>query len=198
MDGVLHHVLESMEGRLLVPVVLAMLIMLGMKAVSGMQHSRSSARREFLELFQAMQSKDDLWLSVAVRHQFGVYLPPALIRQLLKGPQPARAVMEISEAWDLVDLDDTTGSLVWRHPHMHGTPRRRRIYSVVLAVLSFITLFIALTAVSVLLNLDSGPLVTVVSWSVCAEMLLFGCWWMYKAGQLPESATALKRWLDMH
>jgi hypothetical protein len=70
---VLKDILEVGGAGYLVPALLLLCSLYVTRGLWGLHGRRSQHRREFLELWDSAQSKDDLWLEVAVRHLFGTY-----------------------------------------------------------------------------------------------------------------------------
>jgi hypothetical protein len=123
---VINELLEASGQRLLAPLVTVSGGAVLVRGIFSFARSRSQDRRDFLELFRNWESQSELWLSVAVRHVFGAYLPSALIRQLMASPHPGRALLEVSAAWDFLDMDDETGEVYWRRRWL-GSGRIRRL-----------------------------------------------------------------------
>lgn len=111
-------------GKFVFPLVVTLGLTVLVRAVFNLHRSKSQDRRDFLELW-AKQAPDDLWLEVAIRHQFGAYLPACLIRSLQSHPQAGRALLEVASCWDLLDMDDATGAIQWRAKR-HERPVRRK------------------------------------------------------------------------
>jgi len=115
LGGVLiEKLLELAHGRLVIPLIV---IVAGVALAKGALHltrSRSQDRKDFLDLMRSTEVQTDLWITVAVRHAFGAYLPSAVIRQLMSSPQPGRALAEVASAWDFLEMDDETSELSWR------------------------------------------------------------------------------------
>lgn len=113
------------DGRLLIPLSVIFAGMVLVKAIFGLQRSRSADRKDFLELWAQSAEKDGIWLEVAIRHLFGAYLPATVIRTLLASPQAGQAFCDVSIAWSLLDMDDKTKDVRWKAPR-HMSPRWRR------------------------------------------------------------------------
>lgn len=123
----IQQILSASGQRLLVPIVLVVAGAALAKGLFNLLRSRSQDRRDFLDLFRDWQGRDDLWITVAVRHQFGAHLPSALIRQLASSAQPGRAMQEISNAWEFLEVDDETGEISWRRRFLQQARIRRAI-----------------------------------------------------------------------
>lgn len=136
-------------GKFVFPLVVMLGLTVLVRAVFNLHRSRSQDRRDFLELW-TKQSPDDLWLEVAIRHQFGAYLPAILIRSLQRHPQAGRALSDVASCWDLLDMDDTTCAIHWRAKRHESPVRRKGERWVLLAsyfVLAFIGLMLAYVSV---------------------------------------------------
>lgn len=196
MDGIVNRLMDLHGGQLLVPLVLCVLLVLIFKGLSGMNQSRGSARKEFLELFHDAEKKDDLWLSVAVRHHFGAYLPVSIIRRLSKLDQPARAIMEVADAWPLIDLDDATGELRWRKPR-HASPTTRRLLSRAFLLGYFVSGLSAAMLGYVLVVSQIGGRITFVYWLWVVIGGTVALWCLHRSELIKDGGTALERWLGM-
>ncbi|HEL3832260.1 TPA: hypothetical protein UMX25_001300 [Stenotrophomonas maltophilia] len=196
MDGIVNRLMDLHGGQLLVPLVLCVLLVLIFKGLSGMNHSRGSARKEFLELFHDAEKKDDLWLSVAVRHHFGAYLPVSIIRRLSKLDQPARAIMEVADAWPLIDLDDATGELRWRKPR-HASPTTRRLLSRAF-LLGYFALGLSAAILGYILVVSQiGGRITFAYWLWVVIGGTAALWCLHRSELIKDGGTALERWLGM-
>lgn len=135
----IENLIEASSGKLLIPILFAIVGGAVIKAICSVHRTKSADRRDFLELWTKEQDRDDFWLEVAVRHLFGTYLPASLIRSLMRSPQAARAILEVSEFWDLIEIDDETLQLHWRKStHAEARTRKQRIFG--LNVLYFISM----------------------------------------------------------
>lgn len=132
----IEKLLEIAGGKLLIPLVVVAVGVAMAKGAFSLARSRSQDRRDFLDLFRQHEAQSDLWLTVAVRHVFGAYLPARLIRRLMSCPQPGRALLEVGGAWRFIDMDDETGELTWRRKCLR-TARTRRVVVWVLNVVYF-------------------------------------------------------------
>lgn len=140
----IEKLLEVADGRLLIPLVVVAVGVAVAKGAFSLFRSRSQDRRDFLDLFRDHEAHSDLWMTVAVRHVFGAYLPASLIRQLMSSPQPGRALLEVGGAWGFIDMDDETGEIKWRR-ELFRTPRARRIVVRILSVVYFVLGVISLS-----------------------------------------------------
>jgi len=196
MDGIVNRLIELHGGQLLVPLSICAVLVLIIKALSGLHQTRGSTRREFLELFQEVDKKDDLWLSACIRHQFGAHLPVSIIRRLSKLDQPSRAIQDVAEAWPLVDLDDANGELRWQR-RWYGVPAVRRRVFIALFIGYFAFAMVSALLAYVLLLGDMGYRASIVYWLwvvVGGAIAVFCLNWSVL---LKNGAPALERWLGM-
>lgn len=133
----IEKLLELADGRFVMPLVVVAIGIALTRGIFSLARSKSQDRRDFLDFFRDHAAQSDLWVAVSVRHVFGAYLPPALIRQLMSGPQPGRALLEVAAAWDFVDMDEETGELSWRRRCFRAATTRK-IVARALAVLYFL------------------------------------------------------------
>lgn len=196
MDGILNRLMDLHGGQLLVPLVLCVLLVLIFKGLSGMSQSRGSARKEFLELFHEVEKKDDLWLSVVVRHHFGAYLPVSIIRRLSKLDQPARAIMEVADAWPLIDLDDVTGELKWRKAG-YGNSATRKLLSRVLLAGYFVSALSAAVLGYILVVSQISGRTAFVYWLWVVIGGTIALWCLHRSNLMKDGGPALERWLGM-
>lgn len=196
MDGVVDKLLSLQDGRLLLPLLIIAVIYFGVKGLAGLHQSRASTRREFLELMKEHAARDDVWLSVAVRHQFGAYLPVSLIRHLLKSRQPARALLEVCEAWELIDMDDQTGELRWRRSRHDSAGKRRWIgrgHLLGYVVTAFCSMMLAY-----LLVMSRVPLSAATAWWLWAAIgAAYALWSIHRRELMKTGSEALERWVGL-
>ncbi|MGH3711068.1 MAG: hypothetical protein ACRDRQ_23855 [Pseudonocardiaceae bacterium] len=192
----IEELLKHASGRLLVPIVVVIAGVTLAKGLFSLQRSRSADRRDFLDVFQTWEGQSDLWLSAAVRHLFGNYLPPSLIRQLMGGRQPGRALLEVSNAWDFLDMDDETQELRWRRRRFASAGFRKKLGWFLTAsyfVLGSIGLYLAYLTAFVGFNERS----TVIAW-VYVALFTFGAFFCLAYQEnLHTAGKAANRWLGL-
>lgn len=196
MDGIINRLIELHGGQLLAPLAICAVLVLIFKALAGLHQTRGSARREFLELFQEVDKKDDLWLSACIRHQFGAHLPVSIIRRLSKLDQPSRAIQEVADAWPLIDVDDASGELRWER-RWYGVPAVRRGIAIALFVGYFAFGMAAALIAYVLISSHMGYRSSFAYWlwvAICAAAAVFCLNW---SALIKNGAPALERWLGM-
>lgn len=124
----------------LIPAVLAALVFYLLRGLFGMYVHKSSARKEFLELWERSRSEDDVWLEVVVRHWIGTYLPAHVIRLALAQPDKTQSLFELAELWPFLLYDRATRTVRWRKPRLRALERTkpgRWLWGVVYLVLIF-------------------------------------------------------------
>lgn len=142
----------------LVPAVLFVLLLYVARGLFGLHGRRSQNRREFLELWDKARAQDDLWLEVAVRHLFGIYLPARIIRLALAQPDRAQSLLDLAELWPLLRFDAEAHCVSWRRSRYASLTRRRLGAAVLLAgyiclaLLAMLAAFVAFTGESTLLR----------------------------------------------
>jgi hypothetical protein len=180
--------------------VFPLVVMLGLtvlvKAGFNLHRSRSQDRKDFLELW-TKQVPDNLWLEVAIRHQFGAYLPASLIRSLQRHPQAGRALLEVASCWDLLDMDDATGAIQWRAKR-HERPVRRKWERWVSLASYFVFAFAGLTlAYTRVVATDGNASSSWLLWIFCAFLLgiAFSCLTYHET--LGAAERSMTRWLGI-
>lgn len=196
MEGVVNKLVDLAGDQFMVPVALCAVLVLIFKWLSGLNHQRTSARKDFLELFREESAKNDLWLSVAIRHHCGVYLPVSVIRKLCALDQPARAIVDVANAWDLVEIDDATGEIRWRRKWF-GNPKTRNIIAVALMVGYGVAAMVALLLGYILVI---GKVTASVSfgywlWVIIDVAVAWRC--LSQSDLLLNGGKSLERWLGM-
>ena len=192
----IEKLLDLADGRLLIPLIV---IVVGVSLVKGVFHltrSRSQDRRDFLDLMRGNESQTDLWITVAVRHAFGAYLPAAIIRQLMSSSQPGRALAEVALAWDFLEMDDETAELSWRRGWWK-TARNRKFAINALAIFYFLLAAISLWLGYVCLTGSLEGKALWIAWSY-AILSAFGAASCLSYGDNMKGADrAARRWLGI-
>lgn len=188
----ISNLLAASNGTLLVPLALVIAATVLVKGVFSLHRSRSQDRKEFLDVW-GRDNPDDLWVEVAIRHMYGTYLPAAVIRMLRASPQAGRALLEISESWPLLEMDDETKDIRWRHK-WHATASRRRWLWV-----CYWGLYLAIVGTSLInaLMLVVDPQPNSLYWPYIVAGLMIGVGCLYKAEQLQTARRAVPRWLGL-
>lgn len=110
----IRGLLDAAEVGLLPPIILAVTAV-ALYRVSFRLHSvRRQSRRDFIEYWKGLVGSDRLSRAVAIRHLFGAYLPVCVIDRALASTNPGRTLLDTSEAWSLLQFDESSGSLRWR------------------------------------------------------------------------------------
>lgn len=155
----------------LVPAVLFVLLLYAARGLFGLHGRRSQNRREFLELWDRARAQDDLWLEVAVRHLFGIYLPARIIRLALAQPDRAQSLLDLAELWPLLRFEQESQSVSWRHSR-HASHAKRRTGAVVLLAGYFVLALLAILAAVVAFSGDSA----LVRWVYSLAAVVSGAW----------------------
>lgn len=194
----LSKLLEITEHRLLIPLVLIAAATALAKAVFGMHRFRSQDRKEFLELWASRRSGDDLWMEVAVRHQFGEYLPASLIRSLMSAPQAGRALLDVSTIWALLDHNDETGEVHWRNKR-HRNRTWRNIERYALNTGYFLLMGTALILGYLLAKASEGGTFSAGTlWVLVGALIILAFAALGKADVLGTAEKAAPRWLGLN
>lgn len=190
------RLLELADGRLIIPLIALAAGIALVKSVFSLVRFRSRDRRDFLDLFRDHETQSDVWMTVAVRHAFGAYLPVALIRKLMQSPQPGRALLEVGAAWDFIDIDDETGELMWRRSGLR-TAKAREWIALALGALYFLlaSLSLWLTYLCVKGIFVGDALWVAWVYAVLSGLGAFGC--LFYGDNLKNADRAARRWLGM-
>ena len=192
----IEKLLEASNGKLLIPMLCALVGAVLVKGIFNLHRSKSADRRDFLDLWMRNEGRDDIWLEVSVRHLFGTYLPASIIRSLMQGPQAARALLEVSEFWELLEINDETLELNWKKKS-HATSNGRRNWRYALNALYFVAMGSALVFIFMAIGGDFKTTL-VLSWWVYGIFLAgFAMRCVHFADQLKTATTGGPRWLDL-
>lgn len=192
----IEELLKVGGEKLIVPVLVAVIGAALVKGMFGLDRSKSADRKDFLDLWVRRESHDDLWLEVAVRHLFGTYLPASLIRSLLQSHQAGRALLEISQCWDYLDMHDETGEVQWkakRHEYSRKRRRESRFFDAAYFLLMAVALLIAYVTLRGLL----GAVGSAIAWVYVVLSGTFAFWCLAKADMLKTANRAVPRWLGL-
>ena len=192
----IEKLLEVSNGKLLIPVLCALVGAVLVKGIFNLHRSKSADRRDFLDLWMRNEGRDDIWLEVSVRHLFGTYLPASIIRSLMQGPQAARALLEVSEFWDLLEMNDETLELNWKKK-THATSKGRRNWRYALNALYFVAMGSALVFIYMAIAGDAKT-TWVLSWWIYGLFLAgFAMRCVDFADKLKTATTGAPRWLGL-
>jgi hypothetical protein len=192
----IEELLKAGGPNFLVPILVVVVGTALIKGLFGVHRSKSADRKDFLDFWSRRELQDDMWLEVAVRHLFGAYLPASLIRSLLQSPQVARSILEISESWNLLDMDDETKELRWkreRHSQANNRRRERWAFSTIYFVAMCVAVFFAIKAITT----SIGGIPSWISWVYALFLGGFALWCLSKADALKTADTAVPRWLGL-
>ncbi|MDR6841549.1 hypothetical protein [Pseudoxanthomonas sacheonensis] len=192
----IEKLLEVSNGKLLIPVLCALVGAVLVKGIFNLHRSKSADRRDFLDLWMRNEGRDDIWLEVSVRHLFGTYLPASIIRSLMQGPQAARALLEVSEFWDLLEMNDETLELNWKKKS-HATSNGRRNWRYALNALYFLAMGSALFFIYLAIIADVRTPLVVSFWIYGLFLGGLGMRCLHLADKLTTANTAACRWLGL-
>ncbi|MFZ5636430.1 MAG: hypothetical protein ACOY82_07550 [Pseudomonadota bacterium] len=122
----MREILEVGGAGFLIPAVLFVLVLYGIKGLYGLIGHRSRHRKEFLDLWDPARAQDDLWLEVIVRHHFGTTLPACIIRLALAQPDKSQSLSEVCVLWPLIRYERETQTVAWQS-RRHVDLNTRRI-----------------------------------------------------------------------
>lgn len=122
--------------------------------------------------------------------------PPSLIRQLMSGRQPGRALLEVSNAWDFLEMEDETEDIRWRRPR-YASAKFRKVLGWVLTVLYFVLASCALFLAYLAIAGGFGERSTAVAWIYVALGLFGGFFCLAHQENLRAAGKAANRWLGL-
>ncbi len=192
----IEKLLEVSNGKLLIPVLCALAGAVLVKGIFNLHRSKSADRRDFLDLWMRNEERDDIWLEVSVRHLFGAYLPASIIRSLMQGPQAARALLEVSEFWDLLEMNDETLELDWKKKS-HATPDGRRNWRYALNTLYFVAMGSALVSIYIAIIGDAKTTLVLSWWIYGLFFAGFAIRCVDLADKLKTATAGAPRWLGL-
>lgn len=192
----IEKLLEISNGKLLIPVLCALAGAVLVKGLFNLHRSKSADRRDFLDLLMRSQDRDDLWLEVSIRHLFGTYLPASIIRSLLQSPQAARALLEVSEFWDLLEINDETLDLRWKKKS-HATANARRYLRYASNVLYFVSMGLGLLCIYVAVVIDAKMTFVLSLWVYGFILVIIGMRCLHYADKLTTASKGAPRWLGL-
>lgn len=192
----IEKLLDFGNGKFLIPLVVVMTGITLAKGAFSLVRSRSQDRRDFLDLFRSHDAQSDLWISVAVRHVFGAYLPSSLIRQLMSSPQPGRALFEVANAWDFLEMNDETGELSWRRKRLRS-PRVRKVVVRIMFGLYFVSGSLSLYLAYLCWIGRLGSQNSWIAWVYVAIFGLGAFVALFYGDTLKDADKAARRWLGM-
>lgn len=192
----IEKLLEMSNGKLLIPVLCALVGAALVKGIFNLHRSKSADRRDFLDLWKSNETHDDIWLEVSVRHLFGTYLPASIIRDLMQSPQAARALLEASEFWDLLEMDDETLEVSWKKKR-HATASKRNKWRYALNALYFIAMGLGLFCIYLAVASNAQVTLVVSFWIYGIFLGGLGMRCLHLADKLTIASTGAPRWLGL-
>jgi hypothetical protein len=166
----MKEILDAGGPAFLIPAVLFVLVFYLTRGLFGLHGRRNQNRKDFLDLWDAARARDDLWLEVAVRHQFGTYLPAHVIRLALGQPDKAQSLLDLSELWPLYRFDADAKTVNWQSKR-HSSLNKLRIGRAALLAGYFICALLAL--LGAVIAAKSGS-TTLLGWVYGVVSILFG------------------------
>lgn len=192
----IEKLLEASNGKLLIPVLFALMGTVLVKGLFNLNRSKSADRRDFLDLWRQNETRDDIWLEVSVRHLFGTYLPASIIRSLIHGPQAARGLLEVSEFWDLLEINDETLEVSWKKKR-YATARRRNGWRYALNVFYFVAMGLGLFFIYLAIASNAQMTLVVSFWVIGIFLGGVGMRSLHLADKLTTANTGAPRWLGL-
>ncbi len=168
----MREILEIGGAGFLIPTVLFLLVLYGIKGLYGLIGHRSQHRKEFLDLWDPGRAQDDLWLEVIVRHHFGTTLPAGIIRLALAQPDKSQSLFELCELWPLLRYDRETQTVAWHH-RWHGNEKTRRLERRITVMLFPV---LALAALWYAMSVSTQGPSSVMGWLYAFGGLAFAAW----------------------
>ncbi|MDR7100458.1 hypothetical protein J2X04_002839 [Lysobacter niabensis] len=159
----LKEILEVGGSGYFIPALLLICSLYVVRGIFGLNGRRSQHRREFLELWDDAQSKDDLWLEVAIRHLFGTFVPARFIRLALSQPDKSQALRDLSELWPLLQFEGASHAATWRS-RWHRSRRRRTIQRRLLIASYFLLPFIAIASALIAIQFPTTSFSSWIYW----------------------------------
>jgi hypothetical protein len=191
----LDRVLEISGQGAFVPILLLIGVGWMIPGIFAFARSRSSNRRDFLELWKGNPAPDDLWLETMVRHLFGEWLPADVIRSLLSSPQAGRALLEVSAAWSLLAYDDETRIVTWRNWSC-ATHLRRRFLACAYLAGYLVALPLAFLTAKYFVKLQLAG-VEVIFWVYPIGLAMLAVFLAIASVTLSEADKSVPRWLGL-
>lgn len=194
----IDKLIEFSDGKLLIPLAVILVGVALVKGFFGLYRSRSSDRRDFLDLWSRSDSQSDLWLEVATRHLTGTYLPAVIIRSLMQSPQAGRALLDVAESWDFLEMDDETNQVRWRTKRHERGERRKwewRLFGLVyLFAMSggIYLVFLGITGAAEPPGLREFNI-----WIYAVFLVVLAFWCLSKADKLRTASKTVPRWLGI-
>jgi hypothetical protein len=190
---VLKEILEVGGASYLIPALLLICSLHVTRGIFGLHGRRSQHRKEFLELWDSAQSKDDLWLEVAIRHLFGTYMPARVIRLTLSQSDKSQALRDLSELWPLLRFNECQ-NVSWRG-HWNRSRKRRRIKRYLLLTGYVLLPFVAVGSALVAIGSPTGSFASWIYWVNAALLVVVAFICMEKAETAGVAEQVGDEWL---
>jgi len=105
-------------------------------------------------------------------------------------------LVEISSAWDLLEIDDKTYAVRWK-ANRHRKPSSRRSEARLLTALYFILGVPAVLAVFYILVSAQDGMVMTVLWTLAIELVVLALACLIRGEDLKAANAAVPRWLGL-
>ncbi len=182
--------------KLLVPCVLAVMLVALAKGLFGVHQSKRATRKDFLDLWSHRDDRDELWQQTAIRHLFGEWLPTPIIHLLMKSSQSGRALAEVCNAWNLLEIDDETSVVNWKSTRHRERARRKREIRLYMALYWLLAMAGILIAFYAFISTQGG-LAAIVRWVLAIELAVFAVHCLIRSENLKAAHEAIPRWLNL-
>lgn len=190
-----EKVLEFGGSNWLVPILIATAFVWLVNQITSLHQVKGTRRYEFLQLWSTNTSPDDVWLEVAVRHAFGEYLPASVIRMLMRSKYAARALLEVSESWPLLEYREETDEIVWRHAgHRSSGGRKLRQHAM---LIGYAVLMLPAAGAATLLVKLGPTSAQQLAWIPVVTLGAAAVGLLVRRERLKAAETAVPRWLGL-
>ncbi len=166
VGNMIEHLFKR-HPELILPAIVATLAIYAIKALYTLHGSRSQRRKEFLELWKDDPSKrDNLWIEMAVRHAFGKSIPASVVKEIIRRPDCAKNLTDISIAWKYLKYEN--GSISWSKKRFN-TARKRTVGIWILNASYFLSALVSLAIFALIVQGTAPP----VAWVYVVSLTIF-------------------------
>lgn len=121
----LDTIAKQLGPGFIVPALAVLILGWLAKLLTDLHTGSRQSRRDFLELWRALEKRDDVALEVVTRHLFGEYLPADVIRTVIGMTFPSRRLQRLSMVWPHLEYDATTQRITLINRKLRATGYRR-------------------------------------------------------------------------
>lgn len=121
----LDTIAKQLGPGFIVPALAVLILGWLAKLLADLHTGSRQSRREFLELWRALDTRDDIALEVVTRHLFGEYLPADVIRAVTGMTFPTHQLRRLSMVWPHLEYDGIDQRITLINPKLRGTAYRR-------------------------------------------------------------------------